>query len=124
MIEKFKTAETFGMQEKIKLVAFVRGEYYKDSSGRPVGVKREITIYNLEQKPILKYYDIWNEYRNNSKIYCYENFFVRQVEDFRVDREVKLKTAYLVYDYSGKLLGKAKGLWLKQEWEKVEDWRE
>lgn len=117
IIEKFKTAETLGMQEKVKLVAFVRGEYYKDASGRPIGTKREVTIFNLEQKPILKYCNIWNGYRNISKIYCYDNFFVRQIEDFRKDRDVKLKTGYLVYDYSGKIISKGQGEWDESQYD-------
>lgn len=127
-IEKFKGAEVLRADDGVKLVKFMNFQNKKDNLCRVLSGEREIVLFNMDQQLILRYKDSWDKNyfnkSNTSLIYCYKEFFVRQIEDFKKYREDERICAYLVYDYNGNLLGKEKGLWLKKEWENVEDWRE
>lgn len=84
--------------------------------------KIKVTLMNLQKKPVLTYVDklekSFSEQHNMSKIYCYNNFFVRQVENYYlfdlIHKKEKKAQGYLVYDYNGKMIGGGKGDWLER----------
>ena len=116
-----------GLAATPKLIKIMEKE---EISEYGVLIKRKIkvTLMNLQKKPVLTYVDklekSFSEQHNMSKIYCYNKFFVRQVENyymFDLIRKIeKKKEGYLVYGYDGKLLGGGKGNWLERL-EKEED---
>lgn len=118
--EKFKDVEILRSDEGVRLVRFMNFECEKDSLGRQVRGKRKITLVNLDMKPILTYTDSWDKNyfnsHNVSNIYCYGNYFVRQIDNFKMCRDKERIYLNLVYDYEGKLIGKSEGNWLANEW--------
>lgn len=124
MYKKYLSAELLrkkGFAQEAKLIKFIETEEYIEN-GVSLKGKRKITLMNLEQKIALTYYDKWeksfSEQHNMSKIYCYNNFFVRQVENYYlfdlIHKKEKKVQGYLVYDYNGKMLGGGKGDWLER----------
>ena len=109
-----------GLAATPKLIKIMEKEEISEY-GVLIKCKTKVTLMNLLQKPVLTYIDklekSFSEQHNMSKIYCYNNFFVRQVENyymFDLIRKTEKKTeGYLVYDYNGKMLGSGKGNWLE-----------
>lgn len=109
-----------GLAATPKLIKIMEKE---EISEYGVLIKRKIkvTLMNLQQKPVLTYVDklekSFSEQHNMSKIYCYNKFFVRQVENYYmfdlICKKEKKAAGYLVYDYNGKMLGCGKGSWLE-----------
>lgn len=123
MLKKYKTAQLIKNSEKVMTVKFING-YEIFHNGVSVKGEREVVITNLDMKPLLKYQDKWeksfHDSHHVSNIYCYDNFFVREIDDFNAKRENKRKQGYLVYDYNGKMIGGGKGSWIQREGELVE----
>lgn len=123
-IEKFKGADILRCDEGVRLVRFLSFECEKDSAGRQIRGKRKTTLVNLDMKPILTYVESWDKHyfdsHNVSNIYCYKNYFVRQIDSFKKGREKERVYLNLVYDYDGKLIGKSEGNWLANEWKESE----
>lgn len=122
--ERFKGVDILRADEGVRLVRFMNFECEKDSVGMQIRGKRKITLVNLDMKPILTYVDSWDKNyfnsHNVSNIYCYKDYFVRQIDNFKMSREQERIYVNMVYDYEGNLIRKNEGNWLANEWKECE----
>lgn len=127
MLKRYKTAQLIKNSEQAMAVKFINGSELIHK-GASVKGERVVIIANLDNQPVLKYKDKWEksfyDSHHVSSIYCYEKFFVREIDDYNAKREKTRKQGYLVYDYKGKIIGGGKGSWIQREGELCELYRD